>query len=185
MNLPPQEYLDLVEETGKIVFFDIEAIGLKADYGSVICVSFKSYGHKPYSLSIKQAGNDQRLVREAKEELEKYSCWVSYYGKGFDIKYLDTRLLKWGLPPVDRRPHVDLFFTLKSNILTGHKSQSHLLSWLKTESQKMSVSASDWSELPFKMSQHLPTMIKRCESDVMGLEALYKKTRHVIKDIKR
>ena len=185
MNVDPQEYLDLVEHDSSIVFVDIEALGLRADYGSVLCVSIKPYNKKPYTLSIKQAGNDQRLVREAKEELEKYRCWVTYFGKGFDIPYLNTRLLKWSLLPIEKRHHVDMFFTLKSNLLTARKSQAHLLGWLRTKEEKMSVSASDWSELPFKIKEHLPVMIKRCESDVSGLEALYRRCRHVIHDIKR
>lgn len=186
MRIEVQEYLDLVEQTSQLVFFDIEALGLTADYGSIICVSFKPYGKKPYTLSIKQAGNDQKLVREVRDELLKYSCWCTFFGKGFDVKYLDTRLLKWGLRPVrGLRPHLDLFFTAKSNLLTGRKGQAHLLNWLRTKERKMSVSASDWSEFPFQIKKHLPTMIKRCESDVIGLEALYTDFRYLVKDITR
>jgi len=185
MQLSAQTYLDLVEATGKLVFVDIEALGLKADYGSLLCVSIKPYGRKPYTLSIKQAGNDQRLVREVKEELEKYECWCGYFSKGFDIPFLNTRLLKWELLPIDKRHHIDMYYTLKSNLLTARKSQAHLLGWLRTKEEKMSVSASDWSELPFKMKEHMPVMRARCESDVTGLEALYRRCRHVIHDIKR
>ena len=185
MKIEAQEYLDLVEKTSSIVFVDIEAMGLTADYGSIICCAFKPYGQKPYTIAIKQAGNDQRVVREIKEHLEKYNCWVTYFGKGFDVKYINTRLLKWGMPPIDKRPHVDMFFIMKSHVITGRKSQAHLLGWLRTEETKMSVSASDWSELPFRLKEHLPTMIARCESDVVGLEALYRKCRRLIADIKR
>lgn len=184
MNIEAQDFLDLCEQTSSIVFVDIEALGLKADYGSAVCVSLKPYGKKPYTLVVKQPGNDQRLVREAKEELEKYRCWTTYYGKGFDIPFLNTRLLRWGQEPIEKRLHVDLFFTLKANVLTARKSQAHLLGWLRTPQQKMSVSASDWADLPFNRKL-LKTMVERCESDVRGLEALYKRTRHVIREIKR
>ncbi len=184
MQLETQTYLDLVEATGKLVFVDIEALGLKADYGSALCVSIKQYGKKPYTLVVKQPGNDQRLVREAKEELEKYECWVTYFGKSFDLPFLRTRQLRWGILPIEPRCHVDMFYTLKANILTARKSQAHLLGWLRTKEEKMSVSASDWADLPFN-KKILGTMIKRCESDTAGLEALYCRCRHVIHDIKR
>jgi uncharacterized protein YprB with RNaseH-like and TPR domain len=184
VNIDAQDYLDLCEATASMVFVDIEALGLKADYGSSVCVSLKRYGKKPYTLVVKQPGNDQKLVREAKEELEKYRLWVTYYGKGFDIPFLNTRLLRWGAEPIEKRPHVDLFFTLKANVLTARKSQAHLLGWLGTKEQKMSISASDWADLPFN-PRLLETMVKRCESDVTGLEALYRRCRHVINDIKR
>jgi hypothetical protein len=185
VQIEPQEFLELVESAGKLVCFDIESSGLKGDYNSAICVSLKPYGKEPYTLAIKQPGNDQKVVNDAKRELEKYMVWVTYYGKGFDVKFLNTRLLKWGSKPIEKRLHLDLFFLNKANLLTGHYSQAHLLGWLGTPEQKMSVSASTWSEMPFKMHEHLPTMIERCESDVRGLECMYDRVKHIVREIKR
>lgn len=185
MKVDPQEYLDLVEAAAKLVFVDIESTGLKGDYNSILCVSFKPYGKAAYTFTVKSVGNDQRLVREVKDELEKYSCWVTYFGRGFDLPMINTRLLKWGLLPVDQRFHLDMYWKLKSGILTGRRSQGHLLAWLGTPEQKMTVGASTWSEMGYRIKEHLPLMVKRCESDVRGLEALYKKTRHLVRDITR
>jgi uncharacterized protein YprB with RNaseH-like and TPR domain len=185
MNVDCQEFLNLVEETNKICCFDIESMGLKGDYNSVICVSIKQFGKEPYTLKISQVGNDRKVVREAKAELEKYMVWVTYYGKGFDVKMLNTRLLKWGLLPIEQKLHADMYFVLKGATLTGRRSQGHLLSWLRTPEEKMTVSASDWSELPYRLDELLPTMVARCESDTIGLEALYRKTRHIIRDLRR
>lgn len=164
---------------------DIEATGLRGDYNSVLCVSLKPYDKKPYSIAIAQPGNDQKVVREAKEELEKYSCWCGYFSKGFDIPMLNTRLLKWGQLPIDKRPHIDMYYTLKYSLLTARKSQGHLLSWMETPEEKMTVSAEEWNRILYSTESSMKTMIKRCESDVTGLEALYKKTRHLVREIKR
>ena len=185
MQIDTQEYLDLVEATSKLVFVDIEASGLRGDYNSVLCVSFKPYGKPPYSVAVKQAGNDQKVVREAKEELEQYSAWCGYFSKGFDIPMLNTRLLKWGINPILKRPHIDMYWLLKSNILPARRSQGHLLSWLETPEEKMTVSADVWNRILANTKLEMPIMIARCESDVAGLEALYKRTRHLISDIKR
>jgi len=185
VKVSEQVFLSLVEETGKLAFVDIEATGLRGDYNSVLVVSIKPFDTKPYSFHIKQAGNDQKVVREAKDALEQYHCWCTYYGKGFDIKMLNTRLLKWGSDPIESRPHIDLYFTLKYNLLTARKSQGHLLSFLETPEEKMSVSPNVWSEIVGNPTgPAMSTMIKRCESDVAGLEALYNKTKHLIKEIK-
>jgi len=186
MQIDTQRYLDLVEKTNNICFFDIESTGLRGDYNSILVVSIKPYQDTlPTSLTVKQVGNDQRLVREAKEMLEDYDCWVGYYSKGFDLPMLNTRLLKWHLPPVEKRHHLDMYFSLKSNLLTARKSQGHLLNWLGTPEQKMSVGADVWSEMPFKLQEHLPLMVKRCESDVLGLQELYDRTKHVLSEIKK
>jgi uncharacterized protein YprB with RNaseH-like and TPR domain len=185
MQVPEQEYLDLVEQTNRLVFFDIEATGLRGDYNSVLVVSIKPYGKRPISFSVSQPGHDQKVVREAKDCLESFSCWCGYYSKGYDIPMLNTRLLRWKLPAIEKRPHIDLYYSLKANILTARRSQGHILSWLGTEQQKMTVSAEVWNKILSDPKMNMPEMVKRCESDCSGLEALYKRTRRVIREIKR
>lgn len=185
LELDPQIFLRLVEKAGTLGFVDIEATGLKGDYNSVLVVSIKPFGKKATSYCIKQAGNDQKVVKDAKEALEKLDCWATYYGKGFDIPMLNTRLLKWGSDPIAKKPHIDMYYTLKYNLLTARKSQGHLLSWLETPESKMTVSAEDWNRILADTEGTMKTMVKRCESDTKGLEALYKRTKHLIRDIKR
>lgn len=184
MQVNEQVFLDLVEAKHSICFFDIEATGLRGDYNSILCTSIKPYGKTPITFTVKQPGNDQKLVREVKEALETFDCWVGYYSKGYDRLMLDTRLLKWEMTPIAKRPHIDMYYTLKYNILTSRRSQGHLLGWLETPQEKMSVSADVWNGIVRDIDKHMPTMVKRCESDTKGLEALYKKTRHLIRDIK-
>lgn len=184
MKIDPQTFLDLVENNSSLAFVDIEATGVKGDYNSVLVVSVKPYNLDPISFAIKQPGNDQKVVREAKEFLEGFNCWVTYYGKGFDIPMLNTRLLKWKLLPIQPRHHIDLYYTLKSHILTGRRSQAHLLEWLETPQQKMTVSGEVWNRILYNTPEEMKKMVARCESDAVGLEALYKETRHLIRDIK-
>lgn len=186
MQLPAQDFLRLVEKAKTLVFVDIEATGLRGDYNSVLVVSIKHYGEVPNTVKVNQAGNDKGVVRDAKELLEEADCWVTYYGKGFDIPMLNTRLLRHHLAPIDKRPHIDLYYTLKANLLTARRSQGHLLDWLDAEQKKMSVSAEDWNRILHDTNgPTMKTMVKRCESDVAGLENLYNKTKHVINEIKR
>jgi hypothetical protein len=185
MKIDEQEYLDLIERTNQLLFVDIEATGLRGDYNSVLCVSCKPYNKKPFTFFVEQAGNDQKVVREAKKALESYPCWVTYYGKGFALPMLNTRLLKWGQLPIEKKPHIDMYFTLKYNLLTARKSQGHLLSWLETPEEKQTVSAEVWNRILHDTKGQMKEMIRRCESDTAGLEGLYKKTRHLIREIKR
>ena len=110
-----QHYLNIAEKSNDLLFFDIESTGFKADYGSTLVISCKPFGMKATSFPVIQVGNDKKIIREAKEMMENYGCWVSFYGKGFDIPFLNTRLLKWGIKPIEKRLHLDLFFTLKHN----------------------------------------------------------------------
>jgi uncharacterized protein YprB with RNaseH-like and TPR domain len=186
MNVDPQDYLNLVERSKELVFFDIESSGgFNADFGSTLCVSFKPFGGKPFTYSIKQVGNDQKIVREAKEVLESYQCWVGYYSKGFDIPYLNTRLLKWGMQPIDARHHLDMYFMLKPKTKMSRKGLGAYADFLQVETPKINVPQHVWSEMPFKMDKHLKPMIERCEGDCTTLEEIYIKTRHLVREIKR
>lgn len=185
MQIDAQQFLGYVEATKKIAFYDIEATGLRGDYNSVLCVSIKPYDEPPVTFTIKQPGNDKKLVREAKDYLDQFDCWVGYYSKGFDKPMLNTRLLKWGMTPLPSKHHIDVYYQLKYNLLTARRSQGHLLSWLGTPEQKMSVGADVWNDILYKTEETMKQMVDRCESDVAGLEGLYKRTRHLYKDIKR
>lgn len=185
MKIDTQEFLNIVEGADKLCFFDLEATGLRGDYNSILVGSIKAFQSDPVTFKIKQPGNDQKLVRDIKNELEKYTVICGYYSKGFDVPMLNTRLLKWRQDPLKRLLHIDMYYSLKYNLLTARKSQGHLLSWLETPETKMTVGADMWNNiLNDPKGEPMRVMVDRCESDVRGLQALYERTRHLIKEIK-
>jgi uncharacterized protein YprB with RNaseH-like and TPR domain len=185
MQIEAKDYLDFIEKTGQLASFDIEATQLNADLGSVLCASVKPFGKKPYTFKVKAVGNDVKVIRDLKDALEEYHCWLGYYSKGFDIPFVNTRLLKWGYAPIESRHHIDLFFTLKPKTKMSSKSLGRFASLLGTEEQKMGVPQNVWSEMGFKLEENMPIMVDRCESDTIVLENLYVKTKHLIREVKR
>ena len=184
MKLETADFLRLVEQANTLAFIDIEATSLRADYGSTLVVSVKPYQSKPKTFVVSQPGHDQKVVREAKEEMEKYDCWCGYYSKGFDLPFLNTRLLKWGLMPIDKRPHLDLYFAIQPKLAMSRKSQAQLLGFLGTHEQKMGLSPNIWTEV-LHDPKAMKLLIARCESDVTGLQAGYDKVKHMVAEIKR
>jgi uncharacterized protein YprB with RNaseH-like and TPR domain len=146
----------------------------------------KPYGKDIITFRVNAAGNDRGVVVSAKKTLEAHQVWCGYYSKGYDIPMLNTRLLRHHFPPIEKRPHIDMYYTLKYNLLTARRSQAHLLRWLDADTQKMDVSAEEWNKILNDINgPTMKKMVARCESDVEGLESLYKRTRHLIADIKR
>jgi uncharacterized protein YprB with RNaseH-like and TPR domain len=187
MQIDVQDYLPLVEATGQIVFFDIEATGLRGDYNSILVISLKPYGEKPYSFVVDQPGRDKGVIAEARDALHEYQTWVSYYGKGFDVPLLQARLLANRCKRLekDKHYHLDMYFSLKSHVLTARRSLAHLLEWLDCDEKKMSMSPDEWNNVLRQPKKYLPRMTKRCESDVIGLENLYDETKHLLLDLRR
>lgn len=184
MNLDPATFLRLAEKAKALCFLDLEASGLRGDFNSIYVISVKPFQSDPKTFSVSRPGDDRKIIRDAKAYLETFDCWVTYYGRGYDIKMIDTRALRHEQPPLVRKPHIDMYYVLRANLLTARRSQGHLLSWLGTKESKLSVSADIWAKVPVDPKDTLPVLIKRCESDVLGLEELYMRTRHLIRDIK-
>jgi len=185
VKVDAKTFLRLVEKAGTLQFLDIESTGLRGDYNSALVVSIRPVYKAARAFVVEKPGRDRAMLKAVKAALEAGDCWVTYYGKGFDIKMLNTRLLRWGIPPIEPRPHLDLYYMLKSNTLMARRSQGHYLNWLRLPEQKMSVSAEAWNEVLDGNKKALATMRARCNSDTAGLEALYHRTKHLIKDINR
>ena len=192
MQLEAKDFLRIVEKGGKLAFFDTETGGFQADYNKMYVGAIKMYGQEAKVYAIGENACDKGLVKTLKDELEKADAWVTYYGKGFDIPMLNTRLTRWGIPPADLRPHIDMFYQLKYKLKTGRKSQAHLLEFLQDtmtimgvpQEEKMTVSPNIWADLWTHFDRNIRILKKRCISDVVGLETLYNVTKHLIRDIR-
>lgn len=183
MQIDAQTFLPLAERAGALAFVDIEASNLKADFGTVVVVSIKPYGQTPITFST-QPGRDKAMLKKVFAEMQKYPVWATFYGKLFDIPFLNSRALRHGLTPLPKHHHIDLYWVVKTHTAISRRNQGHLLSWLGTPEKKMGVSPNVWAEMAVDPNS-LPTLIERCESDVIGLEALYEKTKHLIREITR
>ena len=56
-----------------------------------------------------KTGDDFEIVRKVVEAVNSCDLMVTFNGKRFDVKLLNTRALFWGLPPVKQPKHIDLF----------------------------------------------------------------------------
>lgn len=185
MQLDAQDYIRLVEKNKSLAIWDLETNGLNADYGGLLCGSVKTVNGPIRTFAIEQLGNDRKVARELKAYLEGFDAWVTQYGKMFDVKFLNTRLLKWGLEPLDPRPHIDTFFIVKTHMKLSSASQAQILSFLGTTQQKYHIGPETWAEIGADFDEKMKVIVKRCETDVRGLEQGFHKIKHVIRDIKR
>ena len=184
-QIEAQRLLSLAERANSLCYFDLECTNLNGDYGSIMIGSIKPYEGKVTTYTVDTVGEDKSVCEQIRNELHKYDVWVSYYGKGFDTVMLQARLLVNNLAQLEKRHHVDLYYVLTSRIKTSRRSQAHFLSFLSAEEQKMTVGANEWNKCLSRNEESFNKMIKRCESDVEGLKALYEKCRHLIVEVTR
>lgn len=185
-QLDTQKLLDLVERAvpPQLATWDLETSGLGADYQRIVLASVKPFGLPPITFVGDKWNKDRALSKKIRDELEKYTVLVAHNGLCFDIPYLNTRLLRWGQHPLDSRHHLDTYQVLKPKLRTSSKSLAALSSFLKLEQQKMNLEPDVWDRAASDDKEALALLKQRCEADCIGLEQLYLKTRHLIRDLK-
>lgn len=170
----------------KICFWDIETSNLKGSYGAILASSIKPLNHNPQTktrLSFSNPESDAEISLWTKTELEKYNIIVTFFGKGFDIKFLRTRLAYHNLDDVHIQWHLDCYWVVKNNLLPSRGSLAHLAEFLSLEEKKFSVAPQIWEKASRLDPEALKILEQRCASDVRVLEKLYYKILPFIKTI--
>lgn len=173
----------------RILFYDIETTHLKADFGTMIAFGYKwSDEDEAHVLSItdyrgytKDLTDDSKLVAAAAKIMQSADMWVTYYGKGFDNKFINAKLLEHSLPILPNTPHVDLFFTVKSNLALSRKSLANVAEYLEFENKKTPVAGKIWRRAMVGQKDAINYVVEHCKSDVLLLEEAYLKLRPLVR----
>ena len=70
---------------------------------------------------------DRRLCQNFLDDIGEFDRLVTYYGSRFDIPFIRTRCLTWGLgfPPMGSIFHTDLYYAVRHKLrLSGNRLQS-------------------------------------------------------------
>jgi hypothetical protein len=183
MQLNAQTFLNLAETAHRLAFVDIESMNLSADYGSFLVGVILPYGKAPEVFTISKVGRDGTVIDKFARRLEDFDCWVTYNGKRFDKKFIDTRLVVNHKRPLAKRHHLDIYQLNKSKLRLSRRSQAQLLGVLETPQSKMGVSPSVWAQAGNTTHKSLDILKKRCISDCKGLKSAYQRLRSMVDNI--
>lgn len=173
-------------ETPRIVTFDIESTNLKGNFGYCLCFGYKQLGWKrakvisvlDYPQHKNDPTNDAALMRAAHDILTNHAdIIVSYYGKGFDRKFLNTRMLAAGLRPLPplSHEHVDLYYTAKHNLALHSNRLASVSEFLGTADRKTPLDGQTWVRASAGHAPSIRYVIDHCRADVEVLEQCYVK----------
>lgn len=170
----------------KICFWDIETGNLRGDYGSMLVSSIKPFKEKVQTRTANFSDlehSDLELAIWTRDILEQHNLLVTFYGKGFDYKYLRTRLAYYGERDVRLQWHLDVYWAVKNNFLTSRNSMAHWAEFQELEEKKLSVPPQVWEKASKGDKKSLNILVERCESDTKVLENLYLKVLPYVKTI--
>lgn len=166
----------------RLAIFDLETstFGFKANSGFILCCGIKELG-KPVRMLVRDNMrpnplNDRKLVKQIYDELSQMDMLVTHNGKWFDIPFLNSRLLKWGLPPLPPIPHFDTC-DLAYKRLKIKNSLEAIGEYLDCKTAKHKVSFDKWVQAYAGDAKALAQIVKHCVNDVKLTEQVYIKLR--------
>jgi uncharacterized protein YprB with RNaseH-like and TPR domain len=146
MNLKFNKLARKVGKVDKVGYLDIEATQLTANFGWMISWCIKEQDTKKIHTATVTRDEiitgvlDKRIVEELVETLKQFTQIVTYYGARYDIPFIRTRAIFWGIPfiPYGEIEHKDLYFLARAKLrlhsnrlevvcdLMGIKGKTHL-----------------------------------------------------------
>jgi len=157
----------------RIAYFDLETTDLIADFGIILIGSILSYpSMEMTTYRIDQTdtlkSEDYNISKLIRDKLEEHHITCGYYSKGFDIAFLNTRLVQNGHRKLKRHLHFDPIWYYRG--WRGLKPRSSKMSvvaeYYGFEERKQKVDISVWRRASRGDSAALDELVERCESDV-------------------
>ena len=127
-----------------------------------------------------KTGDDFDLVCKVVEAVNNCDLMVTFNGKKFDVKLLNTRAIFWGLPPVKTPKHIDLFEQSKRVFKFPSNSMQNVSMYLGLEG-KLATSGSSLWERCFEWwnrdecEEALIEMVTYGDQDIVATRDLYKR----------
>lgn len=113
-------------EDERIGFLDLESNHLKASIGELMSWAIKPLGSKEVAYmgwnrrdAIDINKLDRRIMKGLIKELSNYDLVVTYFGTGFDIKFMRTRAMILGLdgfPKLGMLKHWDAYYAVRGKM---------------------------------------------------------------------
>jgi uncharacterized protein len=124
--------------TAKIVILDIETTSLEADAGVLVSAGLMSDTGRAEYLEARRTSEEKTLLSKLAKRLESYDVIVTWNGRGFDIPFLTTRLMKHELDPrpLLRKPHIDLADVVKSRLRLTFTYLDHVCDFFQIDRKK-------------------------------------------------
>jgi DNA polymerase elongation subunit (family B) len=117
---------------------------------------------------------DKRITRDFIRALDEVDIVVTYWGTGFDVKYLRSRALYWGLrfPKYQEKLHLDLYYLNKNLTKMGRNSLEQITQFLGIEG-KNHVRADMWNRARVGDPEAMEYVVNHNIEDVKILALLH------------
>jgi len=174
----------------KVCYVDIETDNLNADFGTVLswCIKEKDKEIKSAVITKEELFNgtiDKRITQEFIDEISKYKIVVGYYSSKFDIPYMRSKALHWGLdfPEYGSIFTWDLYYTVRYKLKLSRNSLDNACDYLGIVG-KTFIDKDAWRKAKYGDPESLKEVLTHNEFDVIILEELHNRVEFARKWLK-
>jgi uncharacterized protein YprB with RNaseH-like and TPR domain len=173
---------DAVRTGARILMFDIEASNLVADFGRMLCFGYKWLGKKPQVVAVtdfpKQFKNDptddRKVAEFAAKTIAEADMLVSWYGKRYDVPFIDTRLLYHRMHPLPHIPHLDGWEIAKRKLKLRSNRLASVSTFLGVD-EKTPIKGPTWVRAAAGHAPSIRYIVEHCRQDTLVLEQVYER----------
>lgn len=127
----------------------------------------------------KDRTNDKQLVEDVAKELTEAGAWVTWYGGGYDVPYVNSRLIVHGLGVMPPVPHIDLWRVCREKLKLHSNRLASASSFLGLE-EKTKLNGPIWIKAGAGDKGALKYVEEHAAQDVIVLAQAYDKMRPLI-----
>ena len=158
----------------RVGYLDIEASGLKSDFGHIISWAIKAKGGKVLFDVLKERTlkEEKRILQTLLETMKSFDRLITYYGSRFDVPFIRTRALYHGLqaPQCGELLHTDLYFVAKHKLSTLASKRLERVSKFLGIKDKTPLEPEVWVAASFGDKQAISYILQHNIADVKVLE---------------
>jgi hypothetical protein len=182
LDLRVNKKLRKIGKEDKIGYLDIEASQLTANFGWMYswCIKDQDSNKIHYAVvtrkEIIDGVLDKRIVQELVNKMKEYTMIYTYYGTRFDIPFIRTRAVFWGIdyPPHGEVEHKDLYYLARYK-LRLHSNRLECVCDLMGIKGKTHLEPKYWVAANTGNEKALEYILVHNKYDVIILEKMHKK----------
>jgi len=171
-------------EQSRVALLDIEATGLRGDFGVILCVVIKEFSRnntKLFKIDLEAEDlleSEKQMLIHVNEYLKTFDGVIGYYSSRYDIPMLRTRSYYHGIEPLPKIRSLDTYFTVKRVINTSSRRLERVSDLMRINAnkelpEKSKIDINEWIRvLHSRDEQSLRYICEHCIADVLVLEGV-------------
>lgn len=122
----------------RIVVLDLETSSLEADAGFIVGAGLMTEAGKSEYIEATKTAEEKSLLTKLLRRLESFDVIVTWSGRGFDVPFLTSRLLKHSMDPrpVLGKQHLDLNEVVRSRLRLTFTYLDHVCDFFGIKREK-------------------------------------------------